>query len=386
MGFFSTVESFAPDRNLVLWQLNNMKGRIFLYWTEAPLEPVLIAVSAIAALLRRQASDRHWLWLLGLLLLGYTLLGSDPQISHTIYGLPIWLAGLGPLVAYGWKRQPWAFGIWHLGAFLVVASLVLNSTLQELVINTESRRYFDAEYTEEADVIRQYTEPGDAIIAPPIYVPYLIDHTRIFLHNYQPGVLRGPLLAEEDPNHYWQTILLETQPAIRIDPANYVNPELDVQIDYTYALHAEKIVPHIWWIDWDAWVIDLSDPPAELDTPLTLYAHQLPETAAAGDTLSLVTVWINREALDQAVEVTVSLSDESGESVAEVTEPLISGRAGTSTSEWSQPSFHDAAFELALPANLPAGDYTVQVSVVGHPDLRQPHCTVTLGTLTVAQR
>jgi hypothetical protein len=263
---------------------------------------------------------------------------------------------------------------------------VLNSTLQELVIDIESRQFFDAQYTAETDVIRQYTEPGVAIITPPIYIPYLIDHTRIFLHNYQPGVLRGPLLAGEGPNHYWQTILLETQPAVRIEATNYINPELEVQIDYTRALHAEEIAPHIWWIDWDAWVIDLAEPPAALDTPLTLYAHHLPETATAGDILSLETVWVNREALDQAVEVSVSLIDDSREIVAEVTGPLVSGWAGAPASEWSQPSFHDAAFQLALPADLPARVYTVQVSVVGPPDLCQPHCDVSLGTLTVAQR
>jgi len=382
-GFFNTIESFIPQQSLILSQLRRSGIRFNQYWAEAPFEPVLIILSVVAALLRWQESDRHWLLLFGLGILGYTFLGSDPQIHHTVYGLPIWLAGLGPLVTYGWLRKPDKLGAAHIGAFLVIASLILNSTAQELVIDSESREYYDTEYGEVADVIRQYTEPGVAIITPPIYIPYLIDHTQVFLHSQYPGVQRGPFLAGQEPNYYWQTILLETWPAIRIEqPIQYFR-ELRIQVEYAQSFHAEEIAPYIWWIDWNTWTTDLSAPPDEIETPLLLVAHQPAQSVGAGDTLKLQTVWTNREALTEDIDVTVSLRNAEGQAVAAETAPLIGGWDDTATAAWDQPSFHDAAFTLTLPDDLPAGDYDLYLTIESDPGLCQPWCEVSIGSVTI---
>lgn len=380
-GFLRTFRAFVSDRNFGFDRVSSTLARLHLYWVEAPFEPLLIAISLLAALLRRSEADRHWLGLFALTLLGYALLGTDPQISHTIYALPIWLAGLGPLVTRGWGRQRWMEGLLPLGVYLVIASLLANSTLQELVIDHESRVYFDARYTEEAAVIRQYLHPGDAVIAPPIYIPYLIDDTQTFLHNYFPGAERGPLLAGEDPSRYWQTVLLETWPTIRIEAEGYVNPEVPIQIDYTRALHAVEIAPHIWYVDRDVWTVDLPAPPADISTPLLLVAHQPP--LRAGSTLTLQSAWANRQALSDDIDVTVSLRNEKGQPAAATTEPLIGGWDETPTSAWDRPGFHDAAFTMPLPVDLPAGTYSLHLTVESPPALCQPWCDVTLGPVTI---
>ena len=382
-GFFDTIARFAPKHSFILSQIRRSGIRFNQYWGEAPFEPVLIIVSTVAAILRRQESDRHWLSLFGLGVLGYTLLGSDPQIHHTIYGLPIWLAGLGPLITRGWSRDPSSLSPARLGAFIVIVCLVMNSTVQELVIDSASREFFDAEYSTVADVIRQYTHPGVAIVTPPIYIPYLIDQTHVFLHSQYPGVQRGPFLAGKEPNYYWQTILLETWPAVRIEqPIKYFE-ELRIQIEYFRAFQAEEIAPHIWWIDWNAWKTDLGAPPDETQTPLLLAAHQPTSSAAAGNTLTFLTIWANRQALNNDVDVTVSLKDEVGRSVAATTQPIVGGWDESQTSDWGQPSFHDATLSLALPDDLPPGAYTLTLTIEGDPGLCQPWCEMDLGPVLV---
>ncbi|MGF1506594.1 MAG: ArnT family glycosyltransferase [Anaerolineae bacterium] len=329
-GALSTADAFLPERNLLLAQVDGFMARVQLWAGYTLLEPTLLLAAMIVAGLRRRLVDWLVLGLVGFTAVGYLLLGTDPSVMHTLYGLPVYAVGVARLFDED-EDESLPVRQW---ALLLIALLMLGTQLRQGRLASEARDYFADEYAPIVESARAHTDPGEAIITPPVFVPFLIDHTTLFLHNYEPGVLRGPALAGEPPAIYWQRILLETWPAVYIAPYQVPNDALRIQQQYMEARSAQEVVEHVYVVD-DGLLAPGPYFDVNSDAPLQIVAHAPPNDE------SLHTLWVSRGELPPAIPVVIETMAEG--SVRSETTIL-------STVDWATVGIHAVELRLPVPA------------------------------------
>jgi hypothetical protein len=179
---------------------------------------------------------------------------------------------------------------------------------------------------------------------------------------------------------------METWPVARIDPPDYVFSQLNVPDSYMAARQAVEVVPYLWVVPGTNLVTDAAYADAPGRPALQMVAHHdLPLEVQAGGTLELSTLWANRQPIVVEHTATLSLIGAQGSQIPLTDQPIVSGWAGTPTSAWQSNQFHDVAFEAAIPENLSAGEYWLQVVVhADGEDACAPNCDVLVGELNIA--
>lgn len=352
-------------------------------WVPAPLDVLLIAVSFGAAGIRRTDSDRHWLFLMMATIAGYTVIEPRGHIHYLVYGLPVFYAGTGPFIVYalGRKEQP-------LGkAFPRITYISLAFVMVVwLVIEIRHRHATQQAWQERVAPIVEYVRghfPADAVIeGPPTFFAYIPEYRNYMF--ISPAV-HASRLAQEDPSAYWTEILLETWPAARITRDGLPSDEISPIKTYTQSRQMSEVIPDL-WIPHDAPLVPqglLGDSQALSTLQLAAYLDGSP--ASSGDRALLIeTIWVTRGDIDDDLNAKITLfADEDYETI----QPIVSGWAGTPTSDWGAYEFHDVTFEVDIPSRLGEGEYTLQIevqTVSGIPsEACQPNCVYQINELAV---
>jgi 4-amino-4-deoxy-L-arabinose transferase-like glycosyltransferase len=122
--------------------------------------------------------------------------------------------------------------------------------------------------------------------------------------------------------------------------------------------------------------------PTQLAPNLTLTGYDLPRTQVApGDTLPLTLYWQAQNTPAEAYRAVVRLMDASGTAVAENTSPP--GGVAYPTTQWRPAETLRNWHDLAIPATLPMGSYTLTVGVSSSTPQNPP---LTLGLIEVGGR
>lgn len=376
-----TADVFLPDGNLLLWRLTTGWQRITQFWSFAPFDVLLIAGGTIGALIRRTESDWRWIILMASTQIAYVMLGAEVSVSHTIYGLPIFILPVGALFAPTDLRavrvSDWAISY---TAICLGLSAVL---IQTINLRARDRTYWDNIYAPIVAEIMEEVPRDEAIIAPPQIIARLPGYRR-FLHTYYPGAARGPALAGIAPEVYWQSVILEEWPLARVETFPQPNAEIRTHASYMAARQAIELVPHLWIVN-DGGITELE--PRTADSDLQVVAYQfLPQHACAGDKGEFNTLWVSRSSISERYLSTIILRTEQEAIVVTERLPIRSGWAGSTTDMWGAAEFHNVQYHLALPSTLESATYTVWLEIgndAASPMECAPNCEVVIGQIEV---
>jgi len=363
-AMLGAADSFVGSRSVVGWRLQTALTRFQVYWGASPAENLLIGAALVAALVRRTEADRHWLLLFAFAQFGYVALGPYANLSHVIYGLPVFVGAVGALVTYGFRREEQTGTLWERVVYVAIVLVLATFTVATIRQHSKDRLALDARRRPIVEYIRRNVPADEAIIGPSIFYAYLVEyHPYTYMIRGYPAGLRGPALAGVEPEAYWRDVLLDTWPVARIDPSTPFD-KIEVYDSYMAARQAQEVLPDLWVVAGDALVTDAPYASAYREATLQMVAHVgLPSSVAPGAALPLDTIWVARGEVGDDYVATLSLTGPDGASVAQADQELLSGAAGSPTSGWSADQFHDVALALDVPPDLPGGTYTLRLDL-----------------------
>jgi hypothetical protein len=340
-----------------------LRTMIKIYWLFSTPEILLIAAATLGALVRRTPADKHWLSLMAFTMLGYFLVGLNGDIQYTTYGMPIYLGATGALVTYGLGKEEKPGSAWERTTYFAVLLLLAAHAVGTIRLHDKYRTAFESKRRPVVTYIQENLPTDTGIMAPPVFYASLTEY-QTYLDIYYPAAAGGPALASEEPEPYWQNVLLDTWPQVRVNPPDAVFPQVEVPDSYMAARHAEEVVDDLWVVTDGDLVTDANYARTAGEADLQMVAHRkLPSSLEPGTSLQLHTLWVTREAIEGDYTVTQSLTGLEGETTAHTDQQLISGWAGTTTSHWLPYQFHDVEFTLDIPETLAEGIYTLQLDL-----------------------
>jgi hypothetical protein len=361
-----------------------MIDRVRNYVAITPVDPAIIALGALGALIRRSEGDRHWLWLLLFSALGYAAIGHTSDVMYTIYAMPVLFLPVGALVTHGLGQATERVSVRERLALALIA-VAMSSYAVDLILgqwNTQRQR------TEQArpivDYIRANVPPDAGIISSSTYPLYLPEYSP-FLIVYSVDAGLGPAITGQSADVYWQDVLLRTWPDVHIDDGGRLSGMYE---SYLAARRFRRIMLDLLVVpgEYDRLVVD-----APYASPngarLQMVAHVSLPDALPGGTLEFDTIWVTRDAISSNTAADLALVAPSGQAIPLGSLPLVGGWSRTTTAQWASPRFYDVRFALRLPAEVPAGEYALRVSLSpsGPEAACQPTCAFAVGAVTVTR-
>lgn len=362
--YFAFLSVGGTTHNFLQSRLPGAAYRYRNFWNFAPVEAALMAASMLAAALRRRQSDIHWLILMVFIQVGYFLIGPVGEIHYDIYGLPIFITGVGALVTHVWDasrqtsplRQPLTY---------MALSILLISPVLHLMVSHRGERLAreNDEINPITGYIRSHLPPTATVIGPPVYYTYLVEY-RSFIGILDVGEAnQGPIMAGMDPDAYWQSILLQSWPdawigrhfATRFDHPSVFN-------SYFASRENFQPVPGL-WVAQDSLISNAAyAQPSQAD--LQMVAHQpLPDQPVSSSEFDLHTIWVMRHAARQDYQAEVSVIDSSGKTILSSIRPVLDAHSDTPVSLWASWTFHNVKFKIGLPDELPVGAYLLKIDL-----------------------
>jgi hypothetical protein len=388
LGVFKAIGTGIPRRGvagLIGWRLTVSLARVWTYWWHSPVENLLIVVATIAALARRTDSDNHWLTLFLFTQIGFFGAEINGSIHHTTYGLPIFLGATGALVTHGFSKQARPGSAWEQVALVGVFLAMIATTAGAVQHHGNVRRTMEDERAEALNYVRMNLSADEAIISSPDFYPYLTEY-QTFLYPYYPVASKGPALARQNTDAYWQNIILDTWPAVRLVPPDYPFAPVESYTTYVAARHAQPVTPELWVPTNGELVTDAEYTRANGDAALQMVAHaHLPPTVSPGETLVLDSLWVTRGEIAGDAVAMLELVSEEGTAASQSQAELISGWAGTPTSAWGVYQFHDTHLSIPVPGDLIEGRYQLSLSLKGVDGACAPGCAFVVDQVAVVR-
>lgn len=347
------------DSSFMLGTIQSIRSKAIYLTVYSPAETLLMGVAVIAALMRGKPADRHWVLLLVGTFLGYCFVERTNDISYLLSLWPVWTLGLGPLITRGVGKH---LSFTQTGAYrwmggLLVLVLLASYGVNMLLLRRMDRAAGDARANPVTATVYAQVPFERTVIGPSVMFPRLADyHNYLLLNGYDTRL--APTIAGDDPEAFWQRIVLTEHPAALIDMASATSEKPSEYYDYFAALGSPPGTGDILLPDWTT--ITVYDAPAAHDFMLTLTAHRID----AEGRIVLVLAVGDTSLPDGRVQV---LNDD-GEILAEAA--LSSGWSGEPASAWEPYSFHDVSLplylmEVAGPLDLHFSDNAGQVIPCG---------------------
>jgi hypothetical protein len=360
--------------------------RYKLLWDQSPAEFLLILVAAAAAIVRRDPPDRRWLALLTFNEVGYLIFNPTNVVNnaYTAFALPILFAGVGPLITRGFRRADAPGPAWSRVAY-AAAALTLGIYAVHMIRDADhTYRAFDAVRRPLAEAVAERVPPGETVLALEFYYPYLDGYDVLLTPGDHHDSTLAPALAGRDHDAYWLDVLLETWPRARIE-SHFFPPLADpdpstLPGSYFAALEADHVRDYLWIAPVDSFVRPGID--ASPGGPLEFVAYRaLPADPTPGSEVTLYTVWVSRSTIGADLRASLALVG-GGEPIPLSDLPLVDTNTGEATASWDAYRFHGVPLTFRIPADIPAGDYTLRATLTPTPAC-DPACTVDLMDLSI---
>jgi hypothetical protein len=210
--------------------------RAVRYIAMRPLELLLVGAVVIVGAARKEAADRHYLWVFGCAALAQAIVGTPPYVHYTSHLWPIAALGVGGWVARGRSGQ---FAVWRLWVAYGVAVGLLTFNIALHWRGQEPYLLVQPPYSGAALAYLQQFVPTDTVVMGRGWVYGSLVEYGNFLAFHEGDY--SALLQNQTVLDFWR----EQQPEAIVFSDDEFAQDADLQ---TYMLEKDfrEVVPDLW--------------------------------------------------------------------------------------------------------------------------------------------